>query len=344
MNSIDISNKTRDMVSEAQAAGSTATTRKGAIKYLLAHRPVRDHERFQPLREYDGGVRRSGWNVETSWKNAVQARKSNPAAKRARDDKNYRQKFLAACRREEKRLVKNPTPSADAAYNRLAEIAKQRAIATSRPVARIPSRKWMTDYEARQVAVTIAHCAGLANDGFDSGRGDHHEIHVIDIIYGDGLALYNGLPPVLAVVEHARKRVYAKSSAWFPGYRSDRYLIGQNDSGTAFAHQVSHNVVTVAGAHNWIWSGAVIIARQGDVGVAPSHLKNVTGDDCDIPIGGGHSRHRFVGECYDNGSLHVRSGFLIHTAGQHPPIYLDGSCWRRIVIARRSERGMSTSD
>lgn len=149
---------------------------------------------------------------------------------------------------------------------------------------------------------------------------------------------------MLGLARQTRKRVYAHSSDWRFSERTDSFVVGENENGNPFLHQVPNHIVSLQEAWAWIWREAQIIARQGDIGIASSPLKHKEGEEDDIAVGGGHSRHRFIGEIYQNGSLHVRSGFLVHTAGQHPPVYLDGSCWRRIVLARRSEVGMSSRD
>lgn len=357
------SNTQRDFVAEAQALGSSATTRKGALRYLADqfYRPTKRRDPYGRQHvESRRGTRVQGTSPWTEpswqkpgyigisgWKAARASRRANPEAKRARDDKGFRRRFLARLRREEKRLTADPGKNAGAAYLRLKEIAKLRAIATGRPVAPVPPRAWMTDTEIAINVHKMARRAGLS-DNWDGSSycdraGDYFSLAVVDSARAPA---HHATPDTcIGLVEHQRRRIYSRSSTYKMSDRTDFYVVGQNENGNVFLHQVPATTAgSLAEAMKWIWQGAEIIARQGDIAVAPSPLKHVDGEDADVDVFGGHSRHRFIGEVYRNGSLHVRSGFLYHTAGQHPTIYLDGSCWRRIVIGRRSERRMSTAD
>jgi len=357
-----ISLKNRNLVAEAQALGSSANTLRGAIRYLadqhyspvykrgLYGRTYVDTRRGRRKIARPAAMSSFEWRQNEkarAWKDAQAARRANPEAKRARDDAAFRRNFLARLRREEKRLVANPGPDTETAYTRLERIAEERAIATGSAVKAVPQRAWMTPAERTDRVHSMALNAGLADDwdgsSYCDDRGDHFCLTVLDSAEAPA---YHAAPgTVIGLVEQRRRRVYAKRSDWRKSDRSDFFVVGQNENGNAFLHQIPHTAAgSLAEAMNWIWSGAEIIARQGDVALAPSSLKRVDGEDGDVDVIGGHGRHRFIGEIYRNGSLHVRSGFLYHTAGQHPTIYLDGSCWRRIVIGRRSERRMSTAD
>jgi hypothetical protein len=352
------SNSRRCFVAEAQMLGSTATTRRGAIRYLIDqfYRPtygrqiikVRRGSRIQGQAPWTlTKWQRPDYTDADAWKIAQARRRATPEARRARHDAAFRRKFLARLRREEKRLVADPGANPETAYSRLQQISLCRAIATGRPVTMVPKRAWMTHGEIRDRVHTLALCAGLEDDwngsSYCDGRGDHFCLTVKDAAQAP---FYHAAPgTVIGLVEQKRRRIYAKRSDYRMCGRSDYFVVGENENGTAFLHQIPHTVGgSLTEAMGWIWQGAEIVARQGDIGIAPSSLKTVDGEEMDIALGRGHSRHRFIGEVYVNGAVHVRSGFLVHTANQHPSIYLDASCWRRIVIGRRSERRMSTSD
>jgi hypothetical protein len=173
---------------------------------------------------------------------------------------------------------------------------------------------------------------------------DEHDVLVLDIVHQPSvLARFMAPGKYIAIVCDERTRKYANSSRFRSSTRADHFLVGRNENGNAYAHQVPNTINTVAQAWEWIWSGTKIEERQGDVGIAPSLLKHVEGEETDIDVIGGHSRHRFIGEIHQNGSLHVRNGFLYHTADQHPTIYVGGE-WKRIVVGRRSQIGMSSAD
>lgn len=125
----------------------------------------------------------------------------------------------------------------------------------------------------RTIARTIAANAGLVPDGHGSyhRRGDHIiAVDVLDYVEystakqspywdqgGDGLAL----------VSVTRRRVYAKSSKWWPKSTTSTFLVGRNEVGTYFSHAVPSRVCTVLEAVQWIWSGRAyrIFYRQGDI-------------------------------------------------------------------------------
>lgn len=193
-------------------------------------------------------------------------------------------------------------------------------------------------------AFDLAMEAGLEHD-FDatSGRGDHFNTGVFDIVRKKRDLKNYHTAGMLVLAKEGRTRVYAKSSQWRSSERTDTYLIGRNENGNPFRHQVPNTITSVAAAWEWIWGGADIEARQGDVGIAPSSFKHVSGEDDDIDVIGGHSSHRFIGEVYRNGSIHVRNGFLYHETDQHPALYI-GNEWKRIVVGRRSQVGLSSRD
>lgn len=350
MEKYHISITERNLIAEAQAAGSSATTRRGAIRYLVAsyHRQPAWHKADRRRPALNGMAalsQRLHFRRDYYWEHGERRRTANPEAKRARADATFRRAYLARLRREERRLSDTTPANADAAYARLEAIATERAIATGKQPGRVPTRTWMTRDEARELVAGIATDAGLRDDwdghSWCDGRGDYHALTVLDYSSDPGYII--GAGRLIGLVDQTRRRIYAKSSQFRRSDRSDKFLVGRNENGNPFAHQVPSAIASVAEAWNWIWGGAAIVARQGDIGLAPSNIKRVEGDEDDCPVAGGHSRHRFIGETHQNGSLHVRHGFLYHEGEQHPTIYV-GSEWMRVVVARRSERAMSTRD
>ena len=125
----------------AAEARSTARTLRGQLRAAVAYRRTgRGREYARPLAviEY---LRAS--TAPTSSAGSDRARRADPDAKRARDDRRYRGPYLARLRREERRLCAAPAPTAlrewsdgvVAARARLGEIARLRAIATGRAAA-----------------------------------------------------------------------------------------------------------------------------------------------------------------------------------------------------------------
>ena len=149
---------------------------------------------------------------------------------------------------------------------------------------------------------------------------------------------------LIGLIRHTRRRVYGRSSTYRKSDRADVYVVGRNENGQPYRHQVSSRIANLADAWAWIWGGAEIVARQGDVALAASRLSPTTrGEEADVDVVG-HSRHRFLGEVYQNGHLSVRGGFLYHTGEQHPTIPVPRDRWLRVVVGRRSERALSSQD
>lgn len=87
----------RDWTALAERLGSTAKTQRGAIRYL-ANRVNRSW-----LRRHLFPAANS--TPPTEWRLAEECRTRNPDAKRARDDREFRRKFLARLRRSEAKLT-----------------------------------------------------------------------------------------------------------------------------------------------------------------------------------------------------------------------------------------------
>lgn len=95
--------KTEDIINRAQALGSSATTFKGAVRYLLANhkypKPLPlDAKPYIGLQEYSRAL----------YTTTERHRKSNPEAKRARRDVKFRRNFLRRLATEQHRLLNPP--------------------------------------------------------------------------------------------------------------------------------------------------------------------------------------------------------------------------------------------
>jgi hypothetical protein len=166
--------------------------------------------------------------------------------------------------------------------------------------------------------------------------GDDVYISVIEAVNTKkDLKKYHASGELLALVKVSRERTYSKqyTRQFGKGRRSDKYLIGQNETGTRFAHPVSDSCETLEQAINWIWDNNKIIARHGDIAITESKtVKNLTGqivNEYQIM-----DSHVFTGELHKNGSTYVRNGTLIHKKGQHPDVHI-GNDWMKIIRAKR---------
>jgi len=202
-------------------------------------------------------------------------------------------------------------------------------------------RRNARDQKRRAIIINAAKEAGL-EDGISGS--DSFELSILDCCRGaKKLASYNATGDFLAVVAQSRERTYSTSYMRRYGRgsnRTDVFLVGRNENGNAFAHQLPCSVEKICDAVSWVWRGAAIEQRQGDIAIAQCNLKNVEGEEMDIRIVDSHFVH---GEIRQNGSLYARNAFIYHEKDQHPYMYI-GSEWKRIVIARRSKRNMSSSD
>ena len=200
-----------------------------------------------------------------------------------------------------------------------------------------------TQIKKTKTLQNICKSLGFENGGFSWDTGDSFSLEVLDIAYTPAQLLKcHATGSVLGVVAQYRKRVYAKSSQFRTSYRTDFYLVGTNENGNPFAHQIPFPT-SADRAVDWIWKGAQIEQRQGDVAIAPCPLKKVKGEEVDQDIPGTNGSHRIIGEVRENGSLYVRNAFIYHEKSQHPTIYI-GNSWKRVVVGRRSGRGMSSAD
>jgi hypothetical protein len=144
----------------------------------------------------------------------------------------------------------------------------------------------------------------------------------------------------IALVTINRSRTYSKQYTrnFGTGDRSDKYIIGTNETGSRFAHQVPDSVKTLSDAIKWIWQDQEIIARHGDIAITASKtIKNKTGEQAvDSQI---IDSHVFTGEMAKNGSIYVRNGVIKHQKNQHPDVVV-GSDWCKVIIAKRYRKGM----
>lgn len=148
--------------------------------------------------------------------------------------------------------------------------------------------------------------------------------------YCDGGGLGIGL------IKIVRKRWYSKSYhrryGNRPSTRSDCYLIGRNEDGTAFCHAVPPSR-TVRAALDWIWMGRAsdIIARQGDIALVRGRGPRMPAV---LPV-----RHHVWRRPLVQGG--VASIGITHPA--HPMLPLP-RVGQRIIVARRYGRVTSSQD
>lgn len=155
------------------------------------------------------------------------------------------------------------------------------AISWSSPSPRLTASDYRSQLRWRRMmgkgrqAEKLATDAGQMWDEHGSSRGDYLTTTGLDWV---NPAEAKATPYCdmggrgLALIEITRKRVYAKSSKWYPRETSTRYLVGRNEAGTYFAHAVPAKIGSVRGAVDWIWNGKAeaIIARQGDIALITS--------------------------------------------------------------------------
>lgn len=186
----------------------------------------------------------------------------------------------------------------------------------------ISQKEW--EHRKTNKALGLARMANRFFDEHGSTSGDYRTTIAIDYVppadaksspYFD---MGNG---GLGVIEVIRKRVYARSSKWFPSTVSEFFLVGRNEAGTFFAHRVSSSCSTVKEAIAWMWNGmeSRIIARQGDVALihgngGPRYPPN------GLPLG-----HR------------VSPWGILHKT--HPTIPVPGKKQRIVVAKRAAQRG-----
>jgi hypothetical protein len=176
--------------------------------------------------------------------------------------------------------------------------------------------------------------------------GDKTDIYILDSIKDKkNLNKYHACGPILLLAKITRKRTYSKSSKWFPSNREDIYLVGYNESGSKFAHQVSNKCRNIDDAIRWIWDLEPLdflsnIIRQGDIAVIKikgdyKEFKDVT----DYQI---IDSHFCNGKIAKRGNkLYISNGKIYHKKNQHLEIEISGDSWYKIKIGRRSTKGMS---
>jgi hypothetical protein len=206
------------------------------------------------------------------------------------------------------------------------------------------------DYKARKIQRNILELANRAGLEYDehgtvvrsNGWGkDRFNLRVLDYVHKKkDLKHYHACGKCLALVEQTRVRTYAASSQF--RYSDSRwvFIVGTNENGVPFCHQVPRHFGSLGDAMKWIWNGHKIDRRQGDVAITRSHLKHVRGEVRNERL---IDNHFIFAEVHDSQGTHIRNGFIYHEKDQHPPIYV-GSEWKRVLIARRSAEGMSSAD
>jgi hypothetical protein len=120
----------------------------------------------------------------------------------------------------------------------------------------------------QRAGLRLAALAGYKPDehGF-STRGDHWTITVVEFVppYMSAAAPYlDQGGDGMALIRIDRRRVYAKSSKWFPSTTASHYVVGRNEAGTYYGHPVQP-AASLAEALAWMWQGYTITERQGDI-------------------------------------------------------------------------------
>lgn len=189
-------------------------------------------------------------------------------------------------------------------------------------------RRWETSHASRfkswknRQALRIAEAAGQNFDEHGYKRGDYLDTVPMDFVpaYQSKEAPFCDMGGEgLALISIERRRVYAKSSKWYPSSAYTLYLVGKNEAGTYFAHPVAKNCTTVESAVQWIWSGRAkdIISRQGDIALISGN------GGPKIPRDGLPHGH----------VIDEAAGIVRHTT--HPDIRLPGK-GERIIVGRRA--------
>lgn len=164
---------------------------------------------------------------------------------------------------------------------------------------------------------------------------DRMDVTILDYVTGKAKRKYFATGEFLALVRINRERTYSKAYTrnFGTGKRKDTFLIGINETGSTFAHQVSDKITTIEDAEKWIWNNNEITARHGDIAITPAkvvikkpgdHVENEQLIDA----------HMFTGEIKRNGAIYVRNGVLHHDKQQHPDITIPDK-WYKIVFAKR---------
>jgi ribonuclease HI len=169
--------------------------------------------------------------------------------------------------------------------------------------------------------------------------GDSIFIDVMDVTENPKeLKKYHASGDILALVGISRTRTYSHSCGHSPSRRYDKYLIGLNETGTKFAHQVHTSCMTLQDAVNFIWQNQEITARHGDIAITPAKAVK-TKRGVQVENRRLIDSHVFTGEFLDLNSPYVRNGIIHHEKDQHPDVVVPNS-WFRILFAKRSTKGM----
>ena len=129
----------------------------------------------------------------------------------------------------------------------------------------------------------------------------------------------------LAVIDVETAEVAFYLGKWRPFVRTERYLIGRNETRTAFAHAVParSETATITGALLWVWSGYNPLRRQGDIAI-------VTAVGPKMPVQLPRQHH-----------VDAAAGVVRHAT--HPDLALP-SPGERLIIGKRTTLGTSSHD
>ena len=129
----------------------------------------------------------------------------------------------------------------------------------------------------------------------------------------------------LAVIDEETEALHFRLGWWRPFILTERYLIGRNEAGTAFAHAVParSETSTITGALRWIWSGYAPTRRQGDIAI-------VTAVGPKMPALLPQRHH-----------VDAAAGVVRHAT--HPDLALPGA-GERLIVGKRTTLGVSSHD
>lgn len=214
-------------------------------------------------------------------------------------------------------------------------------------------KKWLKTPEGKQKVLEnkikkLAREAAFRADEHGAYRsGDDVYINVLDSVNtARDKKKYFVSGEFLALIKLTRVRTYSKqyTRQFGTGKRYDYYLIGENETGTIFAHQVYDNIENIKDALDWVWEENKFTARHGDIAITPAepyHRKNILQVENEPIV----DAHVFTGEMIKNGSIYVKNGILKHLKNQHPDVIVPDQ-WHKVIIAKRhhkiSSRGGTT--
>ena len=172
---------------------------------------------------------------------------------------------------------------------------------------------------SQQRTLKLARLADHFFDEHGSTQGDYNTTKALDYVPPKKAELAPFMDMGgrgLGLIEITHKRVYSKSYRFYGfGWAKSRYVVGRNEAGTYFSHEVTDACDTVIQAIQWIWSdrGLEIVQRQGDIALIIGRGPKMPSN---IPWG-----HQLEGQ------------FIVHET--HPPLPLPQK-GQRVIVGRRA--------